>query len=187
MLSQQIVMLALALATTMLVGVGCGGSSKTSSSVSSTATTASQTATTGQATNAALNSKEITIASGKPLSHAAWIAKGDAICAATNVKLSSTTAKNTHDFARLLPQTAAYERIEAAELSKLVPPTSKADDWKRILAELQKFAEFSEKAGEYARVNNFKAATPVAQAGNNAQRELVAIAKRDGFKICSVP
>jgi hypothetical protein len=108
------------------------------------------------------------------------------ICGRTNVELSSTTANNEQDFARLLPQAAGYERAEARELSKLVPPPAMASDWAQIVEGFQKFSELSARAAEYARVNNFKEAIPIAQAGNTVQKQLTAIAKRDGFKVCSL-
>ena len=176
---------AMALAGAVLTAVGCGSSSKTGSTTSAAvlpaqSSTAAQTSTTGSI-------EEIKVSTGKPLSRAVWIAKADAICGRANVKLSSTTAKTTQDFARLLPQAAGYERIEATELAKLVPPHGREGDWQQIVSALQKFSELSLKAGEYAQVNNWKAATPVAVAGNKAQLEMVAIAKRDGFKVCSTP
>jgi hypothetical protein len=176
---------ALALAATTLVS-GCGGSSKTGSTSTAAANTTTAT-TASAATTPAPTVTTITIATGTPLARSVWISKGDAICASANTKLNSTTVRSTQDFARLLPQAAAYDHTEATELSKLVPPTAMASDWVQIVTELQKFSELSAKAGEYARVNNLSAAKPVTQAGNTAQRQLVAIAKRDGFKVCSIP
>jgi hypothetical protein len=174
----------LAVAMTLVTLSACGSTSKTSSN---TAAPSATTASSDQPVSAPASSEEIRIDTGKPLSRSAWIAKADAICLRTNIKLSSTTARTQQDFARLLPQAAAYERAEATELSKLVPPPSMARDWQQIVIGIQKFGEFSARAGEYARVNNFSAALPIATAGNNAQREFVAIAKQDGFKVCSLP
>lgn len=176
---------ALALAAAMFSASGCGSSSKTESTTTSAATP--QSTTTAPTVPAPTSREEVKVQAGKPLSRAAWIAQGDAICSRANIKLSSTTAKTQQDFARLLPQAAAYERAEATELSKLVPPTATASDWQQVVVGIQKFGEFSARAGEYARVNNFNAALPIATAGNNAQRQFTAIAKRDGFKVCSLP
>jgi hypothetical protein len=174
----------LAVASTLVALSACGSTTKTSSN---TAASSAATTSASNTVSTPVSSEEIRIDSGKPLSRAAWIAKADAVCLRTNIKLSSTTAKTQHDFARLLPQAAAYERAEATELSKLVPPPSMARDWQQIIIGIQKFGEFSARAGEYARVNNFSAALPIATAGNNAQREFTAIAKQDGFKVCSLP
>jgi hypothetical protein len=174
---------ALTLAATAFAASGCGGSSKSGTS----ATTATSTAAASTTAQTPATSEEIKVVSGTPLSKAVWIKKGDAICAKANAKLDSTTAKTQQDFARLLPQTAAYERAEATELSKLVPPDAQLDDWQRIIVSLQKFSDFSLKAGEYAQVKNFQAASPVIVAANSEQQQLVALAKRDGFKACSIP
>jgi hypothetical protein len=172
---------ALALAATALVASGCGESSKTES-----ATTAAVT-TTAAAITPAPTTTPITVGTGKPLKRMVWIAKGDSICTRANTKLSSTTAKTTQDFARLLPQAAAYERAEATELSKLVPPADMANDWAQIVAGIQKFSEFSDKAAEYARVDNVNEAAPVFSAMNKIQQEFTTLAKRDGFKECANP
>ena len=177
---------AMAVAAAALTAAGCGSSK---SSHTTGTTTAAQTTTTATPAPAPVpaNGQEIKVASGTPLSHATLISKGDAICTRANAKLSTSTARTQEDFARLLPQSASYERTEASELSKLVPPSSLAPDWQHIITDLQKFSELSSRAGEYAAVKNFQAALPLAVAGNKAQQDMVTIAKRDGFKVCSVP
>lgn len=174
---------ALLAATTVASAAGCGGSSKTTT----TNSVAVKPASTEAAQTKPAVTEELKVSTGKPLTTRDWIAKGDAICGQANAKLSSTTAKTQQDYARLLPQAAGYERAEATELSKLVPPRGKTSDWQQILTDLVKFSEFSLKAGEYAQVNNFQAAIPIATAGNKAQLELITIAKNDGFKVCSLP
>lgn len=168
--------------TTAIFVAGCGNASKTSNSTtqSSPPKTVAQTTTPSSTT-------EIKVSKGTPLSHAAWVARGDAICRRANEALSSTTAKSVRDFARLLPQAAAYERTEATELSKLVPPAKRAAEWQRAIGQLQKFSELSARAGEYAQANKFEEATPIAQAGNRAQIHFVAITKHEGFKVCTIP
>lgn len=175
---------AVMLAAAALTAAGCGGSEKaaTGSSAGQTAQSTSAVRTTPVA-----SSEEIKVSSGKPLSRSAWIAKGDAICRRTNVKLSTTTATSNQDYARLLPQAAGYERAEATELAKLVPPPSRAADWQHIITNLQKFSEISVKVGEYAKVENLRAARPVVAAGEKDEQEILVIAKRDGFKVCSLP
>ncbi len=189
MLRVQFATLATAIAATALLAAGCGGSSKTETTTSAAAPTATATTTTNTAstTPASATSTTIAVASGRPLSHSAWIAKGDSICTRANTKLSSTTVKGTADFARLLPQAAIYERTEAAELSKLVPPKAMAADWALIVNGLQKFSELSARAGQYAKVNNITEGQPVFTAATKVQQEFTAVAKRDGFGECSNP
>lgn len=174
---------AVAVVGTVLAAAGCGGSS--SKSGSSTTATSSTTAGGGKGT-APVSTGEIRVQKGASLTRAAWIKKGDAICLQTNSRLSTTTAKTAQDFARLLPQAAAYEHTEASELSKLVPPASEQSNWQHMITDLQKFSELSARVAEYAAANNFPAATPIAAAGNKAQEDMVAIAKAAGFKSCSV-
>lgn len=173
------------LAAAALTATGCGGSSK--KNAASTTASVVTSATTAAQTKPSSTGAEIKISSGKPLSRAAWISKGDTICGRVNVKLSTTSAHTQQDYARLLPQSAAYERQEAVELSKLVPPARMRADWQQVVTDLQKFSELSIRTGEYAAVNKFQSAMPIARAGNKAQEEMVLVAKRDGFKVCSLP
>jgi hypothetical protein len=183
MLRMQIVMLALA--TTMLGVTGCGSSSKSGSTSTAVSTTASSTITTTP-TPLPTTTAALAIATGKPLTREQLIAKGDLICARANLKLKTMSSATRQDTARLLPQAAGYERIQATELSKLVPPASLASDWKQIVAGIQKFSELSIRAAEYLQAKNTSAATSIVQAANTTQRQLTAIAKRDGFKDCAV-
>jgi hypothetical protein len=173
---------ALALAATTLAVSGCGGSSKAGSTTTARAATAP--ATTASTTNAPIPTTPVTIASGKPLTRAQWIARGDAICARTNMKLKAISVVSTRDYARVLPQAAIYDRIEATELSKLVPPASMARDWMQIVNGYQLFGDYTSRVAEYAQANNFAPATPLTQMGEKVHKHLAAIAKRDGFKQC---
>jgi hypothetical protein len=178
---------ALGLAVAAFAASGCGGSSKSPSSTTSTSSSSSTPTTTTNTNVSTVSNAPLIIATGKPLTRTVWISKGDAICGRTNTKLSATTVKNSEDFARLLPQAALYDRTEAVELSKLVPPPAMAQDWAQIVDGLQKFGELSAKAGEYAQAKNTNEGIPVFAAANKAQQEATAIAKKDGFKVCSVP
>jgi hypothetical protein len=162
-----------------LVAAGCGGSSKTNSTTTTSVTTTASVPTSTSTT------ASITPATGKPLTSSEWIAKGDSICTRANTKLNATTIKTSQDFARILPQAAVYDHNEAAELSKLVPPTAMTTNWAQIIAGIQKFSEYSAKAGEYAKANNIKATTTTLITANKVQAEFAAAAKRDGFKVCS--
>jgi hypothetical protein len=173
---------ALALATTTLATSGCGGSSKTDAP-----TTAAVTTTSSATTAAATTGEPITIASGKPLSRSTWIAKGDKICTRANVKLDSTIIRTKQDFARVLPQAASYDHIEAVELSKLVPPAALADDWKQVVNGFQKFGEETAVGGERAQNNELDVAQSIFITARATQERFTKIAKRDGFKVCSGP
>lgn len=170
---------ALALAAAILTVSGCGGSSKTSSTTTAASTTAP--ATTASTTTATSTKT----ATGPPLTRIELIAKAEPICARANAELNSTTIKSRAELARALPQAAAYDQVEATELSNLVPPASMASDWKQIIAGLQTFGDDTDKAGEDLESGSSEAAGSVYAAAKKGHEQLVAIAKRDGFKQCA--
>lgn len=175
---------ALALAGASLAVSGCGSSKATSAT--SAASTATTTNTTAPATvPSASPTATVTLASGKPLTHAAWLARGNAICAQANVKRGSTAIKRRQDYARVLPQVALYDKTEATELAKLVPPTAKVADWKQIVEGFQLYGEYTARVGEYTAVNNLKSAQPVIAIAEQVHKKLIATAARDGLKQCA--
>jgi hypothetical protein len=123
--------------------------------------------------------------SAKTLTRTVLIAKADVICKRLNVNRDSTPIRSQQDVARILSQHAIYERDELAELGKLVPPTSMANDWKRMLAGIQTLAEDTAKVGEYVKSNNRAAARPLISTAANAQQQVLTIAKHNGFKECA--
>lgn len=177
---------ALALAATTLAASGCGGSSKTTSTDSpAAATTAAQSTTSAQITPAVTTAEVIKVQAGTPLSRTVWIAKGDAICARTNTKLSVGTAHTTQQLAQDLPRAASYDHTEAMELSKIVPPADKASDWQQVITGFQKFGELTAQAGEELKNSTFSASSAVLIKATAVQRQATIIAMRDGFKQCS--
>lgn len=125
--------------------------------------------------------------SSKPLTRAELIAKADTICKRVNDKLKSSnnSIKSQQDIVRIVPKLASFEQTALAELSKLEPPASLANDWKTIIAGAQTLADNTAKLGEYAKANNLKAARHLIQASEKVQQQTLATAKRDGFKQCS--
>lgn len=125
--------------------------------------------------------------SSKPLTRAELIAKADTICRRVNAHLASSnnTIKTQQDVARLAPRLAAFEQTALVELSRLVPPASLADDWKTIVAGAQTLADNTAKLGEYAKSNQLKAAKSLIVSSQKIQSQMLAIAKRDGFRDCS--
>lgn len=175
---------AFALAVTMLAVAGCGGSSKTtSSSKPAKAPTSTAAATVSTTITPATI---VTVASGKPLTRAQWIAKGDAICSHMNKQIDASPAvESITDYARVLPQVAVYNKAAAAELSKLVPPASKRSDWNRVVKDIQLVGEYAVRTGEYAQANNLTAFRSLLNKGQTFYTQAAAITKRDGFKKCS--
>jgi hypothetical protein len=123
--------------------------------------------------------------SSKPLTRAQLISQADAICKRVNAKLKASKISSKQDIARVVPQLAAYEQQALADLGKLVPPASMANDWKTIVAGAQTLADNTAKLGEYAKENKLKAARGLITTSEKVQRQVQATAKRDGFKECS--
>jgi hypothetical protein len=180
-------LVALALLATTLMAAGCGGSSKAGETSTSAATTPTTTAagTTAAANTAPVPTVTVKIASGKPLTRAQWIAKGDAICARLNRELDAISVKTAAELPRVLPQEAAYERAEVAQLATLVSPASSAKDWQEFLNATLQWAEGSAKLAEYGRFGDAITRTPLAATVIGIHEHVMKIAKRNGFRACS--
>ncbi len=122
--------------------------------------------------------------SSKPLTRAELTAKADAICKTVGAKLATKTIKTQQDIARVAPELAGFEQSALAELGKLVPPATLANDWKQFVAGAQTLAENTAKLGEYAKASNLKAAKGLITSSEAVQLRMMAIAKRDGLTNC---
>jgi hypothetical protein len=91
------------------------------------------------------------------------------------------------DFARLAPQIAALEQRTNEELETFVPPPSLAADWKEILGFSRTRAQDTAKLGEYAAAGEFQRITTLFTKDAPSERKFLAVAHRDGFKVCSQP
>lgn len=169
---------ALSLAGMTLAVSGCGGSSKTTSTETASAKVA-------PAPTESAKPEPTPTESAKPLTRTDLITRGDAICGRVNLKRTTTPVVNGRDFARIVPEIAAYEQAAVAEMAKLIPPASMTNDWKRIVAGTQVIADDTTKVGEYAVANKLQAARPLYLSGTKIQKRILIIAKRDGFKECS--
>jgi hypothetical protein len=122
--------------------------------------------------------------SSKPLTRAELTAKADAICKTVTAKISSKTVNTQQQIGRVAGELASFEQTALTGLSKLVPPAELESDWKRFVAGAQTLAENTAKIGEYARANNLKAAKGLITSSEATQKQMVAIAKRDGLGAC---
>jgi hypothetical protein len=122
--------------------------------------------------------------SSKPLTRAELTAKANAICKTVTAKISSKSIKTQQEIARVAGELASFEQTALTSLSKLVPPTELEDDWKRFVAGAQTLAENTAKLGEYAKANNLKGAKGLIVSSEATQKQMVAIAKRDGLTAC---
>lgn len=123
--------------------------------------------------------------SPKPLTRAQLLARADVICQRVSKKLSSVTIKAQKDLIHVLPQIAGYEQQSLADLSKLVPPASLANDWKAIVADAQTIADDTAKLAESAKAKDLKTEHALLAEIGKVQQHAASIAKRDGFKQCS--
>ncbi len=177
---------ALALAATMLVASGCGGSSKTDSTATVANTTSAVTTTTTTSTATPTHTvTAVKVATGKPLTHAQLIAAGDAICAQANTKRRAVVIITPKDLARNLPQIAIYDNTETNELGELVPPASMAHQWAQILADFQAVGEYVSTMAQDSQANNLTSVRTLYPKGEASHQKLIAIAKQAGFKRCS--
>lgn len=125
--------------------------------------------------------------SPKPLTRAELTTKANAICRQVNVKLEAATkggVGSVQAIAHIAPELAAFEETALGELGKLVPPAELENDWKVFVAGAQTLAENTSKVGEYAKAGNLKGAKNLLTATSATQKQMVAIAKRDGLREC---
>jgi hypothetical protein len=177
---------ALALATAALAAIGCGSSSKSASTSSAASTASTRTVTPTELPRVTLPAASVKIASGKPLTPARWIARGDAICAHLQGELEKTAIKRLADVPQVLPRWAAYERVEVAQLAKLVPPASKASSWQQYLNEGLQWAEGTAKLAESTTAGNAILKSPLANAVARVHDHMQKVAKLYGLKECSL-
>ena len=178
---------ALALATIVLTAAGCGSSSKSTTGTTAAASTPSTARTASIPTPPAqtLPAHTVKLVTGTPLTRARWIAAGDAICARVNRKVAGNPVVTAADYARLLPEFAAYYSKEATDLSKLVPPASMAHDGEQLVNGLQLLSEYLIKASQPYAAGNTSAGRQLFKAALLVQQRPIAVAKRDGFKQCT--
>ncbi len=178
---------ALALTATTLAVSGCGESSKTASTgTSAAATIATTTAVTTPATTTTpVPAVTVKVASGKPLTRAQWIAKGDAICAHFNAEAETIGVTGVAELPRVLPEEAAFERNTVAQLAKLTPPGPMANDWQRFLNDTLQLAEDADKLAQSGVPDEDLLKSPLARTIQETRRHATRIAKHDGFKACA--
>jgi hypothetical protein len=172
---------ALALATSSLVMMSCGGSRSTPTPTSTQSKLSGQTEPAGT-TRSSTITKPI---ASKSLAPAALIAKTNAICRRLNKQTATVTISSPQDIARTAPRLAGYYRTALADLRKLTPPTAFAADWKAMATDIQTVAEESLTAGRFAADNDLSSVGRVDNNVTGIQRNRFAIAERNGIKDCA--
>lgn len=180
---------ALALAAVAMAVSGCGSSSKSatatpSSAEAATTPTSSTTSTATPTPTTTLTA--VKLATGRPLTRAKWLARGDSICTRLNAQLAASSVTSVRQLGQVLPQAAAYERAELAKLVKLVPPSADATGWQKFLTETQQWAEDSTLLGQSARTAEFTLNEPLVAVTRRLHEHLAHRAKQEGFKECSL-
>jgi hypothetical protein len=155
------------LAVVVLSGValavsGCGGSSSNSSSSANASSSPS-----------------------KPLTRTEFITDGDAICKRVNTKVFTNPIRTIQVAAHTAPQLAAYEQAAIKELTALRPPLSLAGDWRTFLSDYSKLAKDTVTFGKAAAAGSFAGIRSISLADDAVHTQMLAVAKRDGFKVCS--
>ncbi len=124
--------------------------------------------------------------SPKPLTRAQMTARADAICGRVRAKLSSVgTLQAGPQIARVTRRLSGFEQGALADLSALVPPAALEADWKRFLAGAESLAEATVKLGEYAAEKKSNSIAPLLASAEATERQMTAIARRDGFTACA--
>lgn len=124
----------------------------------------------------------------KPLTRAQLTSKADAICRTVSAKLEAANkgqnVNTPQQIERLTAKVSGFEQAALAQLSSLVPPPAMEADWKRFIGDAQTLAEDTAKVGEYAAAKNKAAIKSVISSVQATQKQIAAIAKRNGFKAC---
>jgi hypothetical protein len=122
--------------------------------------------------------------SPKPLTRAELTSKADAICRTVTAKLEVATkggVSSLQAIARLAPKLLAFEQTA---LGKLVPPAELEADWKQFVAGAQALVEYTAKLGEYVSRKETQPIKNVIASASATQKQMSAIAKRNGLKDC---
>lgn len=132
----------------------------------------------------------------KSLTSAELVAKANPVCARITAKIayySNLKPANSKDLvsasaiASAAPQIAAVERAAQADLAKLTPPTAMAGDWKLMVADIGKIAQYTAQLGELATAKNPRSsgAGAVLAAAAKTVQHMHAIAGKGGLTECA--
>ncbi|HEV3093181.1 MAG TPA: hypothetical protein VGY30_01555 [Solirubrobacteraceae bacterium] len=126
--------------------------------------------------------------SPKPLTRAQLTSRANAICRRVAVKIEAANkggeVNTPQQLERLTAKLAGFEQTALVELGQLVPPPALEADWKSFVAGAQTLAEDTAKIGQYVTTKNTAAGKQVISSAESTQKQMAAIAKRNGFKAC---
>lgn len=173
--TRHTILVLLALVAT-LAFAGCGGSSSSQ--------------TTAGATQAATQATVATAPTSTPLAHTAFAAKASAICARLyreQASLKGRKVRTVQDLERVADGLKTQEGSTLAELGKLAPPASLANEWNAIMSDARTLK--SDVGAMFARIGK-EGVTSVRAAKLNSEIEALtarahAIARHNGLGECS--
>ncbi|HEX5309928.1 MAG TPA: hypothetical protein VFW38_12715 [Solirubrobacteraceae bacterium] len=126
--------------------------------------------------------------SPKPLTRAQLVEKANSICRRVATKIEATSkgekTNTAQQLARLAGKLAGFEQSALGELSKLTPPAALETDWKRFLGGAQSLAEDTATLSETVTAKDKAAANRAVTSAETTQKQMAAIAKRNGIKDC---
>jgi hypothetical protein len=166
------------LAVITILAAGCGGSG-----------TKSSTTTTEGAASTAQHPVSTSPTGTTPASASAtsqFIAAADVICLRLNTQFAASTYKTLKDLARSAPLLAGHEATALSEMRKLTPPQDIADDWKTMLADLQKVVTGTKAMGRYAGHNDPASVQRLNLYLIKVEKHSTALAARHRIVDCSV-
>jgi hypothetical protein len=123
------------------------------------------------------------------------IAQADPICKQVNARRASANAslgnvttlrgKGTlAGVAKTALPLATYQHEAVAKLTALKVPSSIAKDWQTMLSGLQQLANYTAQLGLVAKANKPAFGEKLIATSRELQKQLIALAKRDGFQHC---
>ncbi|HEX3391142.1 MAG TPA: hypothetical protein VHS55_01110 [Solirubrobacteraceae bacterium] len=123
-----------------------------------------------------------------PLTRAQLTIKADSICRTVTAKLEAASkgesASTPRQLEHLTAKVSGFEQKALTELTALVPPATLEAEWKRFVNGAQTLAEDTAKVGEDVASKNTAAGKAAISQIGATQKQMVAIAKRNGFKDC---
>jgi hypothetical protein len=172
-------MLRAALLTIVLVAftAGCGKTSNQAKPAAPTSTVAAPASQTPATT--------IHPSTGKPLTQAQWVAKGDAICAKLIGQQTLLRINNLNELPRVIPQMLIYTRATIAALSKLTPPTNKTNDWQTFLSLKSQWVRGAAQLGTDPEIAHTLATNPLFRTLTATRIRADTLVQHDGFNKCS--
>jgi hypothetical protein len=168
------------LASAVLLLAGCGGKSSTAGSAA-TGTSASATSNDTSTAASGASSSSGTAAS-------AFIAQADTICGKANVLLARSSRAKGRTTAELAAAVVANETIErkaAAELAGLMPPTTLAPAWKRLLNDRRALADELGNLAAAVKRESQEALVTLGKSKKKLHTDLRQVAGKAGFKDCA--